>query len=100
MAMKITKCRQQPAESAPCEPNLHDVLSDPVVNAVMRADGVSRDELAGILRLAIRRRLFGPSGQPTETGAPEREAQAGSSGIGDTAQKPPAPRRFRRIDVT
>ena len=93
--MKITECHQQPAEPAPCEPSLHEVLSDPIVNAVMHADGVSRAELTGILRLAIRRRLFGPSGQRTETGAPKREAQAGSTGIGGTAQKPRAAPRFR-----
>ena len=49
--MKTTKCPRETSAAVPQEPNLSDVLNDPIVVAVMRADGVSRDELARILEI-------------------------------------------------
>jgi len=49
--MKTTGCGRETNEAVPQEPNLGDVLNDPVVRAVMRADGVNPDELARILRI-------------------------------------------------
>lgn len=54
--MKMTGCDRRYAEEAGREPNLTDVLNDPVVRAVMRADGVDPDQLAGILGFVIRGR--------------------------------------------
>jgi hypothetical protein len=33
-----------------CEPTLEDILSDPIIKAVMSADGVDPRELAAMLR--------------------------------------------------
>jgi hypothetical protein len=41
--MKTTGCPRETSEAVPREPNLSDVLNDPVVIAVMRADGVRPD---------------------------------------------------------
>lgn len=41
------------------EPRLSDVLGDPVVQAVMRRDGVSADELSDLLEV-VRAALVGP----------------------------------------
>jgi hypothetical protein len=49
--MKTTGCPRETSAAVPQEPNLSDVLNDPIVVAVMRADGVSRDELARILEI-------------------------------------------------
>ena len=62
--MKTTGCRRETNQAVPQEPNLSDVLNDPIVRAVMRADGVNPDELARILRLPVRGRSFGDAGQP------------------------------------
>ena len=46
------------------EPRLADLLDDPVTGAVMRRDGVSRDELLETIRrarLALRWRSAGPT---------------------------------------
>jgi len=47
--MKTTGCPRETSVAVPRVPNLSDVLNDPIVVAVMRADGVSRDELARLL---------------------------------------------------
>jgi hypothetical protein len=55
--MKTTGCPRQTSAAVPQEPNLSDVLNDPIVVAVMRADGVSPDELARILGIPVCRAL-------------------------------------------
>ena len=65
--MKTTGCPRETSEAVPREPNLSDVLNDPIVVAVMRADGVSRDELARILEIPGCRALS-RSTRPTEEG--------------------------------
>jgi hypothetical protein len=45
-------------QAVPRAPNLSDVLNDPIVMAVMRADGVSLDELARILGIPVCRAAF------------------------------------------
>ena len=47
--MKTTGCPRETSVAVPREPNLSDVLNDPVVIAVMRADGVSRMSWPGFL---------------------------------------------------
>lgn len=74
VTMKMTGYRHETAHAASCEPNLSDVLNDPVVRAVMRADGVNPDELARILRIAIRARSLPRAGEPFATGTPSGEA--------------------------
>jgi len=61
--MKLTACGRKTRDTAPREPGLSDVLNDPVVRALMRADSVDPDELARILRIPVRGRTFG-TGQP------------------------------------
>lgn len=39
------------------EPNIAEMLSDPVVTAVMKADRVNPDELAAALGIRVRRNL-------------------------------------------
>jgi hypothetical protein len=56
--MKKTGCRRETNEAAPQEPNLSDVLNDPIVMAVMRADGVSPDGLARMLGIPVCRAAF------------------------------------------
>ena len=51
--MKKTGYRRETSEAAPREPNLSDMLNDPIVMAVMRADGVRPDELARVLGLPV-----------------------------------------------
>ena|SRR5271163_1366981 len=68
--MKMTGCHRETSAAVPREPRLSDVLTDPVVMAVMRADGVSPDELARILGIPVRGRSFRSSAQPTEIGSP------------------------------
>ena len=46
--MKTTGCPRETSVAVPREPNLSDVLNDPVVIAVMRADDVRLDELARV----------------------------------------------------
>ena len=55
--MKTTGCPRETGVAVPREPSLSDVLNDPLVVAVMRADGVSRDELARILGILVCRAL-------------------------------------------
>ena len=55
--MKATGCPRETSAAVPQEPNLNDVLSDPIVVAVMRADGVSPDELARVLEFLVCRAL-------------------------------------------
>jgi hypothetical protein len=55
--MKTTGCRRETNEAASQEPNLSDVLNDPIVVAVMQADGVSPDELARIIGILVCRAL-------------------------------------------
>jgi hypothetical protein len=62
--MKMTRCHRETSAAVPREPRLSDVLNDPIVMAVMRADGVSPDELTRILRIPVRSRIFGGVGQP------------------------------------
>jgi hypothetical protein len=68
--MKMTRCHRETSAAVPREPRLSDVLNDPVVMAVMRADGVSPDELARILGIPVCGRSFDGPGQPTEIGSP------------------------------
>src|ERR1700761_6745424 len=42
----------RPYESAGIEPDLRDILSDPVVHAVMRRDAVGEDEIRATIRAA------------------------------------------------
>ena len=56
--MRKTGSRRETNEADPQEPNLSDVLNDPIVMAVMRADGVSLDELARILGIPVCRAAF------------------------------------------
>ena len=54
--MKRTQVYCTVNDASSREPNIADVLNDPVVRAVMHADGVDPDELARILRIPIRGR--------------------------------------------
>jgi hypothetical protein len=72
--MKMTGYHREASAAVPREPSLRDVLNDPVVMAVMRADGVSPDELDRILRIPVRGRSFGSPGRPTEIGSPVSNA--------------------------
>jgi hypothetical protein len=51
--MKTTGCPRETSVAVPRKPNLSDVLNDPVVIAVMRADDVRLDELARVLRIPV-----------------------------------------------
>jgi len=64
--MKRAGDHRETSAAVPREPRLSDVLNDPVVRAVMRADGVNPDELARILRISVSGRSFGGPGQPAE----------------------------------
>ena len=55
--MKTTGCPRETSVAVPREPNLSDVLNDPVVIAVMRADRVRSDELARVLEILVCRAL-------------------------------------------
>jgi hypothetical protein len=68
--MKMTGCHRETSAAVPREPRLSEVLNDPIVMAVMRADGVSPDELARILRIPDCSRSFGGPDQSTEIGSP------------------------------
>ena len=63
--MKMTGSRAN-GEAGPHEPRLSNMLNDPVVRAVMRADGVDPDELARILHIPVHGR---PLGHPIPIGA-------------------------------
>ncbi len=54
--MKWTELYHKANDASSREPNITDVLNDPVVRAVMHADGVDPDELARILGVPIRDR--------------------------------------------
>ena len=56
--MKTTGCPRETSAAVLQEPNLSDVLNDPIVVAVMRADGVSPDELARFLGIPVYRAAF------------------------------------------
>jgi hypothetical protein len=62
--MKWTEVYRNVNDAASREPNLTDVLNDPVVRAVMRADGVDPNALAKILGIPIRGRSPGRPDQP------------------------------------
>jgi hypothetical protein len=48
-----------------CEPKLEDMLSDPIVQAVMAADGVEQRQLDDLLtQVARARRAAGRSAEP------------------------------------
>jgi hypothetical protein len=64
--MKMTGCHRETSAAVSREPRLSDVLSDPVVMAVMRADRVNPDELARILRIPVCDRSFGGAGEPAK----------------------------------
>ena len=51
--MKTTGCPRETSVAVPRKPNLSDVLNDPVVIAVMRADGVRPDELARVFGIPV-----------------------------------------------
>ena len=55
--MKTTGFPRETSVAVPREPNLSDVLNDPVVMAVTRAGGVSPDELARIIGVLVCRAL-------------------------------------------
>lgn len=55
--VKTTGCPYETSAAVPQEPNFSDVLNDPIVVAVMRADGVSPDELARVLEILVCRAL-------------------------------------------
>jgi hypothetical protein len=55
--MRTTGRPRETSVAVPREPNLSDVLNDPVVIAVMRADGVRPDELARVLEILVCRAL-------------------------------------------
>jgi hypothetical protein len=42
----------RPYERAGIEPDFHELLTDPVLHAVMRRDGVSADKLRAVVRAA------------------------------------------------
>jgi hypothetical protein len=77
--MKMTGCHRETSAAVPREPPLSEVLNDPVVMAVMRADGVSPDALARILGIPVCSRSFGSSAQPTEIGSPGSSPAANNS---------------------
>jgi hypothetical protein len=55
--MKTTGCPRETSAAVPQEPNLSDVLNDPIVVAVMRVDGVSPDELTRVIEILVCRAL-------------------------------------------
>ena len=55
------------------EPTLNEILSDPVVRAVMEADGVNRHELEVMLRRVAQRLRIARRGD--ESGARDRPQQ-------------------------
>jgi hypothetical protein len=63
--MRTTEHRRGVGKPRSREPSLHEVLSDPIVNAMMRADGVSADELAGLLARAGPREEVGTRAAPS-----------------------------------
>ena len=62
--MKWTELYRKVNAAASREPNLTDVLNDPVVRAVMRGDGVDPNALGRILGIPIRGRSPGRPDQP------------------------------------
>jgi hypothetical protein len=51
--------KRRPYEDAGEEPNLADVLADPVIHAVMGRDGVTLAELSSVIRDGRRRLAVG-----------------------------------------
>jgi hypothetical protein len=41
---------RQPWENAGCEPSIADLLSDPIAQALMRADGIGESAVIGVIR--------------------------------------------------
>ena len=62
----MTKCDASKWAEAGIEPKLDDMIADPLVRVVMRHDGVSTEELRGMLEALRARRRDGPS---RDTGA-------------------------------
>lgn len=58
-----------------------DLLDDPIVELVMRRDGVTRDEVLGVLE-DMRCRLFGPFAGSGAAGAPRRAALGAGRAVG------------------
>jgi hypothetical protein len=72
--MKITGYHRETSAAVPREPRLSDVLNDPVVMAVMRADGVSPDDLARSLRIPVRGRNSAAPASQRKIGSAVSEA--------------------------
>jgi hypothetical protein len=62
--MKWTELYRKVNGAGSPKPNLTEVLSDPIVRAVMRGDGVDPNALARILGIPIRGRSPGRLDQP------------------------------------
>jgi hypothetical protein len=58
----------------PHETSLSDILNDPVIRAVMHADGVNPDELARILHIPVRGRPLDRPDHAIPSGASASEA--------------------------
>jgi len=52
-------CRRTSWEADQTEPSLVEVLSDPIVRALMLADGVDPDEVAKTLKIPVRQPFNG-----------------------------------------
>ena len=53
--------------TAGVEPSLHDMMADPIVRVVMRHDGVSSEELRGMIEaLRARRREAAAKAKPAD----------------------------------
>jgi hypothetical protein len=55
MGMGVTRRVRARALAEPDEPSVKEMLSDPIVHAVMRADGVHADELEALLSSVAKR---------------------------------------------
>ena len=71
--MKIIGSRAS-SGSVPHEPTLSDILNDPVIRAVMRADGINPDELARILHIPVHGRPLDRPDHAVPIGASASEA--------------------------
>jgi hypothetical protein len=93
--MKMTGYHRETSAAVPREPSLSDVLNDPIVRAMMRADGVNPDELARILQIPVRGRPFGGPGQPSGIGSPVSKAPQPTTSDPTELPEPLADRRTR-----
>jgi hypothetical protein len=67
-----------------CEPDLHEMLEDPVLQTVMARDGVSREEILGLARWVRKRRvLLSRSRAPAMPMPPAFRPAADSARAGD-----------------